>query len=160
MRENCRQTFRSLVTDNLVLYLISLYCCTTATGDAVLPDVQRPYQQQIQSQYQAEQITSNLFYLYFCPIKKTISILELWHTVTYRSHLENFPCSYTYKHVRCPIFKFNSSWAVVVAQLAERLLLTPEARSSNPVIGNNLNWICCQMYLKDKIKVKEAENGP
>ena len=70
MRENCRQTFRSLVTDNLVLYLISLYCCTTATGDAVLPDVQQPYQQQIQSQYQAEQITSNLFYLYFCPIKK------------------------------------------------------------------------------------------
>ena len=70
MRENCRQTFRSLVTDNLVLYLISLYCCTTATGDAVLPDVQRPYQQQIQSQYQAEQITSNLFYLYFCPIQK------------------------------------------------------------------------------------------
>ena len=59
--------------------------------------------------------------------------------VTYRSHLENFPCSYTYKHVRCPIFKFNSSWAVVVAQLAERLLLTPEACSSNPVIGNNLN---------------------
>ena len=29
-------------------------------------------------------------------------------------------------------------WAVVVTQLVERSLLTPEVRGSNPVIGNNL----------------------
>ena len=30
-------------------------------------------------------------------------------------------------------------WAVVVAQLVERLLPIPEVRGSNPVIGKNLN---------------------
>ena len=33
---------------------------------------------------------------------------------------------------------FNQDWAVVVAQLVERLLLTPEVRDSNPVIGKLL----------------------
>ena len=32
----------------------------------------------------------------------------------------------------------NTTWAVVVAQLVERLLPIPEVRGSNPVIGKNL----------------------
>ena len=31
-------------------------------------------------------------------------------------------------------------WAVVVAQLVERLLPIPEVRGSNPVIGKNLSF--------------------
>ena len=34
--------------------------------------------------------------------------------------------------------KIQISWAVVVAQLVERLLPIPEVRGSNPVIGKNL----------------------
>ena len=34
--------------------------------------------------------------------------------------------------------KNNHYWAVVVAQLVERLLLIPEVRSLNPVIAKNL----------------------
>ena len=34
--------------------------------------------------------------------------------------------------------KVNIQWAVVVAQLAERLLPIPEFRGSNPVIGKIL----------------------
>ena len=39
------------------------------------------------------------------------------------------------------ICKMSLSWAVVVAQLVERLLPTPEVRGSNPVIGKLLYWI-------------------
>ena len=52
-----------------------------------------------------------------------------------------------------------------MAQLVEQLLLTPEVRSSNPVIGkllyrtfNCLSTVNC--IEKTKIKKKEAENGP
>ena len=34
--------------------------------------------------------------------------------------------------------QFIPAWAVVVAQLVERLLLIPEVHGSNPVIGKNL----------------------
>ena len=45
------------------------------------------------------------------------------------------------------INKFKNSvasivWAVVVAQLVERLLPTPEVRSSNPVIGKKIYIEC------------------
>ena len=40
-------------------------------------------------------------------------------------------------------YKFqNKNWAVVVAQLAERSLPTPEIRGSNPNIGKNLSVNC------------------
>ena len=49
---------------------------------------------------------------------------------------------------------------MVVAQLVERLLLIPEARGSNPVIGKNLFIlnICLlsTVYWKDENKEKEA----
>ena len=58
-------------------------------------------------------------------------------------------------------FSNNTSveWAVVVAQLVERLLLIPEVRGSNPVIGKNLfiYWtiVNCQLCIeKTKIKKK------
>ena len=54
-------------------------------------------------------------------------------------------------------------WAVVVAQLVERSLPTPEIRGSNPVIGkllyrtfNCLSTVNC--IEKTKIKKKEAGN--
>ena len=51
--------------------------------------------------------------------------------------------------------------AVVVAQLAERLLPTPEIRGSNPDIGNISNVFICQLLSrKDENKEKEAGNGP
>ena len=54
-------------------------------------------------------------------------------------------------------------WAVVVAQLVERLLLTPEVRDSNPVIGKLLYWtfICLlSIVLRRRKMRKEAGNGP
>ena len=51
--------------------------------------------------------------------------------------------------------------AVVVAQLAERSLPTPEIRGSNPNIGNISNVFFCQLLSrKDKNKEKEAGKGP
>ena len=53
--------------------------------------------------------------------------------------------------------------AVVVAQLAERSLPTPEIRDSNPDIGNEIFidvFICQLLYRKDENKEKEAGNGP
>ena len=38
------------------------------------------------------------------------------------------------------VYQKNKLRAVVVAQVVERLLLIPEVRSSNPVIGKNLYW--------------------
>ena len=54
------------------------------------------------------------------------------------------------------------STAVVVAQLAERPLPTPEIRGSNPDIGNKLlrMHICQLLSRKDENKEKEARNGP
>ena len=53
-------------------------------------------------------------------------------------------------------------WAVVVAQLVELLLLTPEICSSNPVISKILFPINCikKQFWKNEIKEKEAGNGP
>ena len=50
---------------------------------------------------------------------------------------------------------------MVVAQLAERSLPTPEVRSSNPVIGKLLyrTFVYCQLNRNDKNKEKVAENG-
>ena len=51
--------------------------------------------------------------------------------------------------------------AVVVAQLAERSIPTPEIRGSNPDIGNISNIFICQLLSrKDENKEKEAGNGP
>ena len=44
----------------------------------------------------------------------------------------------TLKHVSKSSGNFMVLWAVVVAQLVEWLLLIPEVRGSNPVIGKNL----------------------
>ena len=51
---------------------------------------------------------------------------------------------------------------MVVAQLAERSLLTPEIRGLNPDIGNeNFQMYICQLlFRKDKNKEKEVGNGP
>ena len=50
--------------------------------------------------------------------------------------------------------------AVVVTQLVEQSLPTPEVRGSNPVIGENyLNIVYCQLYRKDENKEKEAGIG-
>ena len=52
--------------------------------------------------------------------------------------------------------------AVVVAQLAERLLLTSEIRGTNPNINEVfLNaYICHLQFKRDENKEKEAGNGP
>ena len=51
--------------------------------------------------------------------------------------------------------------AVVVAQLADRWLPTPEIRGSNPDISNISNIFICQLLSrKDENKEKEAGNGP
>ena len=45
--------------------------------------------------------------------------------------------------------------AVVVAQLVERSLPTPEVRGSNPVIGKKFYWtFYCQLYWEDEKKKK------
>ena len=50
--------------------------------------------------------------------------------------------------------------AVVVAQLAEQSLPTPEIRGSNPDIGKISNVFICQLLSrKDENKEKEAGNG-
>ena len=50
---------------------------------------------------------------------------------------------------------------MVVAQLAERSLLTPEIRGLNPDTGNISNVFICQLLSsKDENKEKEAGNGP
>ena len=49
--------------------------------------------------------------------------------------------------------------AVVVAQLVERSLPTPEIRGSNPNIGKVLSTNC-KLNRKDENKEKEAGNGP
>ena len=51
--------------------------------------------------------------------------------------------------------------AVVVAQLVERWLPTPEIHGSKPDIGNITNVFICQLLSrKDENKEKEAGNGP
>ena len=51
--------------------------------------------------------------------------------------------------------------AMVVGQLAERSLPTPEIRGLNPDIGNISTIFICQLLSrKDENKVKEAGNGP
>ena len=52
--------------------------------------------------------------------------------------------------------------AVVVAQLAERLLPIPEDPGSNPVIGNFYmgHYLLLTVCRKDENKEKEAGNGP
>ena len=48
--------------------------------------------------------------------------------------------------------------AMVVAHWAERSLITPEVRGSNPVVSTFLYrpFIYCQMYLKKENREKEA----
>ena len=49
--------------------------------------------------------------------------------------------------------------AVVVAQLAERSVPTPEIRGSNPNIGNKLFRICQLQLRKDENKIKKTGRG-
>ena len=53
---------------------------------------------------------------------------------------------------------FSENWIVVVAQLVERSLLTPEIRGSNPKIGKVLSTTT-KLNRKDENK-KEACNSP
>ena len=55
-------------------------------------------------------------------------------------------------------FKSWKIMAVVVAQLVEQLLPTPNVRGSNPVISKIYITVNC--IEKTKIKKKEAGNGP
>ena len=62
---------------------------------------------------------------------------------------------------RCTSTHKNMTSGVVVAQLVERSLPTPEVRSSNPVISKMYMEQCyCQLYWKDENKEKESGNGP
>ena len=58
--------------------------------------------------------------------------------------------------------KDSNNWAVVVAQLVERLLPIPEVRGSNPVIGKNLfiywTFVYCQLSI-EKTKIKKKRPG-
>ena len=59
------------------------------------------------------------------------------------------------------VTKKTSFGAVVVAQLVEQSLPTPEVRGSNKAIGKNLCWtFTVNCIEKTKIKKKEAGNGP
>ena len=60
--------------------------------------------------------------------------------------LRNVSFEYVQKRTRSaymPLKIENRAVVVVVAQLVEQLLPTPEIRGSNPIIGN---LICCQLY--------------
>ena len=51
-------------------------------------------------------------------------------------------------------------WGVVVAQVVDRSLPTPEVHCSNPVIGKNLYWMLTVSCIeKTKKKIKETGNG-
>ena len=49
-------------------------------------------------------------------------------------------------------------WEVVVAQLVEQSLPTPEVRGSNPVIGKI--YLYYQLYWKDENKEKRGRERP
>ena len=57
-----------------------------------------------------------------------------------------------------------TAWAVVVVQLVERSLPTPEVRGSNPVIGKiyieQLLTVNCVLVEKTKIKQKRGREWP
>ena len=50
---------------------------------------------------------------------------------------------------------YKPSWAVVVGQLEERSLLTPEIHGSNPIIGKILSTYC----IIEKTKIKKKRPG-
>ena len=56
--------------------------------------------------------------------------------------------------------KFCGTRAVVVAQLVERLLQTPEIHGSNPNFGKIVSTNCTIKARKDKNKEKDAGNSP
>ena len=60
------------------------------------------------------------------------------------------------------VLKVSTAGVVIVAQLAERLLPTPEIRGSNSDIGNELfrMYLCQLLSRKDENKEKETRNGP
>ena len=53
---------------------------------------------------------------------------------------------------------YSNIWEVVVAQLVERSLPTPEVRGSNPVISKI--YMYHQLYWKDENKEKKAGKCP
>ena len=56
------------------------------------------------------------------------------------------------------ILKSDFTWEVVVAQLVERLFLTPEFRGSNPATGNFNYYLLTALYLNciEKTKIKKT----
>ena len=60
--------------------------------------------------------------------------------------------------------KYYFRWALVVTQLVERSLPTPEVHGSNPVIGKFLcaTFVYYQLYFIEKTKInnKRPRNGP
>ena len=64
--------------------------------------------------------------------------------------------------IKCSGFcvqKIDYRQAVVVAQLVERLLQTPEIRGSNPVTGNFIYYQLYQITFIDKAKIKKKRPG-
>ena len=76
----------------------------------------------------------------------------LW---TWREHVGTWWC------INRWLWNGYFKWAVVVTQLVERSLPTPEVHGSNPVIGKLLygTFVHCQLYWKDENKETEARNG-
>ena len=76
----------------------------------------------------------------------------LW---TWREHVGTWWC------INRWLWNGYFKWAVVVTQLVERSLPTPEVRGSNPIIGKLLcgTFVYSQLYWKDGNKQKEAGNS-
>ena len=65
---------------------------------------------------------------------------EGFQMMTFNSYfsVKKMSTTVTMKHFELPLGKVTFLGQVVVAQLAERSLTTPDVRSSNPVIGRTL----------------------
>ena len=60
-----------------------------------------------------------------------------------------------------PLLTSTLLWAVIVAQLVDQSLPTPEIRNSNPVIGKiYIERLLSIVLKKRKVRKEEAENGP
>ena len=64
----------------------------------------------------------------------------------------------SYNNYQCNTVIIRMFWEVVVVQLLERSLLTPEVRGSNPVIGKI--YMDYQLYWKDENKEKRGRERP
>ena len=69
--------------------------------------------------------------------------------------IEHGPCF----HKTFFFINFGQNWAVVVAQLVEWSLLTPEVHGLNPVIGKHLYRTFVYFQLLRKTKIKKKRTG-